>query len=530
MEQPMRSRLLNVFVPGAAVVVVILGARGIAQPGQGPSAPPRNPTPANMPLTTLQDMFIPFPLPPGQEVYGDIDGRHLHQYVVEQANIARTYRDHGHPRFWGRIIGTSADAQDVDWMVAKFKAAGMTDVRSQPFDLLPQWFPQSWEVTVSGGGRTISLESAQPDYGAEPTRAAGLNLEGVYVGLGSEADFAGRDVKGKAVIVFSMLGAPDEDAVARAGRKGAAAILEVNMLPGNMRYQAYPSGTTAPAFTVGHDDGVAARDIIAGMPAGQAARVTVKLDVQRVPNLKTALIWGTLPGATDETIYILAHRDGWFDASGDNGGGVASMLGIAEHYGKLPQAQRQRTMVFVALDGHHNSGEGSIAGISWIIRNRQKLFAKTALAINVEHPSTVQTQSRPRYYDANEIVWGNTYMPMQWYAGGPSRPDLQKIVTSAFKQFGASLDLYPSPEPPASDMSYLSWFLPGIDASEYHHYFHSDLETPQTVPWTGLEAATRAYAKIIDEVNKLPLSTFQRPEEPPNRYVPLALRPTSSKQ
>ena len=32
------------------------------------------------------------------------------------------------------------------------------------------------------------------------------------------------------------------------------------------------------------------------------------------------------------------------------------------------------------------------------------------------------------------------------------------------------------------------------------------------MPWTGLEVSTRAYAKIIDEVNKLPLSTFQRPE------------------
>ena len=237
-----------------------------------------------------------------------------------------------------------------------------------------------------------------------------------------------------------------------------------------------------------------------------------------------------MPGATDETIYIMAHRDGWFDASGDNASGVASMLGLAEHYGKIPQAQRKRTMIFIALDGHHNSGEGSAVGNKWITDNRQKLFAKTALAINAEHPSTVQTQSRPRYYGANEIVWGNTYMPQQWYAGGRSRPELQKIVTTAFKQFGATLDLYPSPEPPSSDMSYVSWFLPGIDTSEYHHYFHSDLETPQTVPWTGLEASTRAYAKIIDEVNTRPLSTFQRPEEPPGRYVPPSLRPTAAKQ
>jgi hypothetical protein len=37
---------------------------------------------------------------------------------------------------------------------------------------------------------------------------------------------------------------------------------------------------------------------------------------------------------------------------------------------------------------------------------------------------------------------------------------------------------------------------------------------PQTVPWTGLESSTRASAKTIDEVHKLPLNAFQRPEEP----------------
>jgi hypothetical protein len=511
----MGRRWYRVNAPGAAMLILLVaGAAGTAQQGQGPSAPPRNPSPANMPLATLQDMFIRFPLPPGQGAYADIDGRHLHPYVVEQANISRRYRAAGHPKFWGRIIGTSADAEDVEWMVAKFKAAGLRDVHTQPFDLVPQWFPEAWDVNVTANGKTMTLDSAQPDYGAVGTGAGGLDLEAVYVGLGSEADFAGRDVKGKAVFVFSMLGAPTEGAVRRADAKGAAAIFEVNMLPGNARYQAYPSGTKAPAFTVGHDDGVAARELIAAMPVGQSARVKVTLDVRRVSNLKTAQIWGTLPGATDETIYIFAHRDGWFDASGDNAGGVASMLGLAEHFAKIPQAQRQRTMIFIALDGHHNSGEGSAVGNKWLVDNRQKLFAKTALAINVEHPSTVQTQSRPRYYNANEIVWGDTYMPQQWYAGGPSRPELEKIATDAFRLFGATMDLYPSPVPPASDMSSFFRFLPGIDTSEFHHYFHTDLETPQTVPWTGLEASTRAYAKIVDEVNKRPLATFQRPEEP----------------
>jgi hypothetical protein len=134
----------------------------------------------------LGEMFIRFPLPPGQEAYADIDGRHMHQYVVEQANIARRYRDAGHPKFWGRVIGTSADVEDADWLIAKFKTAGLGDVHTQPFDLVPQWFPESWHVTVSGAGKTVTLESAQPDYGAVGTAPEGLDLEAIYAGLGSE--------------------------------------------------------------------------------------------------------------------------------------------------------------------------------------------------------------------------------------------------------------------------------------------------------------------------------------------------------
>ena len=76
---------------------------------------------------------------------------------------------------------------------------------------MPQWFPQSWDVTVTGNGKTISLESAQPDYGAAGTSAGGLDLDAVYVGLGSEADFAGRDVKGKAVVRVQHAGRAERE-------------------------------------------------------------------------------------------------------------------------------------------------------------------------------------------------------------------------------------------------------------------------------------------------------------------------------
>ena len=312
--------------------------------------------------SALDNGLLRWALPPGAEAYADIDGRRLHEYVVEQAAISRRYRDQGHPRFWGRITGTSGDAESTAWLVAKLRGIGLSDVRAQPLDLEPQWMPRSWAVTVTAGGKTMELESAQPAYRANPTPAQGLDLEAVYVGLGSEADFAGRDVCGKAVFTFRMPLSSSEEALQRADSRGAAAVFNVPMLPGNMRYQAYPSGTAAPAFSLGSDDGYAVQELIAQALDGEAPGVTINLDIELTTGLETALVWGTLPGATDETIYIMAHRDGWFDAAGDNASGVASMIGLAEHYAEIPRAERRRTLVFVGLDGHHNSGPGQGVG------------------------------------------------------------------------------------------------------------------------------------------------------------------------
>lgn len=469
-----------------------------------------------VPTGDVQSWFLQWPLPSGAEELADIDGHRMHRYVVEQAEISRRYRDRVHLKFWGRIIGSSSDAESAEWLAGKFRSAGLSDVHIQKFDLLPQWFPQSYRVTVTAGPETVELVSAQPFYRSVGTPPEGLELEAIYVGLGTEADFIGRDVAGKAVFTYSMLGAPSESAWRLAESKGAAVVFDAQMLPGNMRYQAYPSRTNIPAFTLGGADGIAVRDMMASQPV----RVNVQLDVEMVPNLQTALVWGTLPGASDETIYLLAHRDGWFDAAGDNASGVASVLGLAEHYAKIPQAERPRTIVFVGLDGHHNSGEGSGVGRNWMVDHREQLFSKTALMINAEHPSTIQTTTRPRYMRGElfeqELVWTNTYTGQQWYAGGPSRPELERIALDAFREFGVTVYPDPNPRPPAGDLGRFFTFLPGVATSEFHHYFHTDLETPETVPWTGLEATTRAYARIIDEVNELPLSTLQRPEEPSN--------------
>jgi hypothetical protein len=476
------------------------------------------------PIYNLPDDLLEWPLPANDRAYGAIDGKRIHTYVEDLAAISRRYRDSGHPQFWGRIIGTQADADTAQWVLDKFTKAGLSDVHIQPFDLPPQWMPQSWDITATGGaGQTLHLDTAQPAYQTPPTPAGGLDLEAVYMGTGSEAEYFGKDVKGKAVFLFSMPLPGSwrhtdtaEDALRRAESKGAAAIFTVIALPGNVRTQLYPTRTNVPTFSMGMNDGYAMRDLIGKAGASNPPHVKVKLDVQMTPNMKTGTVWGTLPGTTDEKIVVIAHRDGWFESGSDNASGVATMVGLAEYFAKIPKAQRRRTIIFMGTTGHHNGG--NMSG-NWLLSHRDTIFdAKTAMLINCEHTATLQT-----YLLGEAIREANTATGMLWYAGGPRRPKLEKVAVDAFKEFGVATYATPEVAAPGGEMSGLWPYVAGVQASDYNMYFHSDQEGPDKVPWTGLQAIVRAYAKIIDGANTLDLSDLVRPPEPPNGVLaPLA--------
>jgi hypothetical protein len=461
-------------------------------------------------------VYVGWPLPATGKAYGTIDGKHLWQYVREQADIAERYRDQGHPQFWGRIAGTSGDLEDAQWLLSKYQQAGLTDTHSQTVAFFgPQWVPQSWEVTATAAGKTMKLTSAQPPYGAVSTNGNILDLPMVYVGLGSEADFAGRDVRGKAVLFirsqFTYNVGP-ADVLKRAEDHGAAAILVSDLRGGNLNVQAYRANTTLPSFNLGTDDALAVRDLMAAAASGDPPRIKIRLDAQWVSGQKSFLVWGTLPGATDETIYVIAHRDGWFDAAGDNASGVATLLGLAEYFAKIPQSQRRRTMIFIGTDGHHQISPGGY-GREWLAANREKFFAKTAVLFNAEHPSEVLT------HGGAISGWTETVMPNAWYAGGSARPQLTTIARDAFHEFGLPIWAQPSEVPPGGDVGPFVGFLPGVVVqSNDFMYMHTTGDTPDNVGWSGLEAATRAYAKIVDEINKIPLSELRR--SPARAYQP----------
>ncbi len=473
----------------ASLSVCLAIGLGVTMTGQ---APPRGPiTPHSYPLD--DDHYVRFPLPAAEQAYARIDGAHVKQYVNEITAISRKSRDDGN-QYWGRISGTKYDDMAEAWVEGKFKEFGLQNVRRQYFDLPPQWFPTKWQVTASGAGKTLTLSTVRPAARSVATPSAGLDLDAIWVGIGTEADFAGRNVSGKAVVIYSMP-APSVinhsanylGAVKRAEDKGAAAVIVVLGIPGNLSSELNGAADKIPAFSLGLDDGMAIRELI----EHGRTKIKMSLAVEMRSALKDASVWGELPGTTDEDVIVMAHHDAYFQGALDNASGMATMVGLAEYFSKIPKEHRRRTIKFVTTSGHHN---GSL-GVKWMHDNKATFLAKTALMLNCEHVSVTQT-----YYWGQNLRKADTVDARRWWVYGSDK--LADLALDAYRTFGVAV--YSEMEPNASgDMGQASLDAPSVQMIESPAFYHTDHDTPEVVPSAGLEAVGRAYAKLIDQVNML---------------------------
>jgi hypothetical protein len=233
----------------------------------------------------------------------------------------------------------------------------------------------------------------------------------------------------------------------------------------------------------------------------------VRLTIETRSNLKPSAVFGVLPGMTDENILIIAHTDGFWEASVDNASGVAAMLGLAEYSSKIPKEQRRRTITFMSPIGHHVTPDFSLQKLH---DNRATVFAKTALIINAEHVTTTQT-----YLFGNMLRKSNVPTGHRFFVGRSKR--LAQILVDDFKLFGVGLYELPSTRfGVAGDLSKLTEDAPGIEVIESNAFYHSNMDTPDVIPAAGLESITRGYAKIIDDINKLDLKDIvDPPTQPP---------------
>ena len=442
---------------------------------------------------------------PENEAYQALDGYRMKQLVAEQTAIARRYRDAGH-QYWGRIIGTEADHETASWMAERLRQVG-PDVRMERLDLPPQWVPRFWEVSASGPGEVVTLASAWPTYASPGTPSGGIEVELIDVGLGMETDFRGRDVRGKAVIihaiprpgVISLISSPAvRGAIRRTDEQGAVAILLVVELPGNLQTSLYNVNSSVPALALGSNDGASLQRMLSDADPNQPPRLRLRLDVEEVSGLTTAVVFGEVPAATEdaERIVIVAHRDAFFDGASDNASGVATAIELIRYFSQVPRSQRRRTVEVIGTPGHHNrAGTGHV----WLTENRDKVLQRVALLVNAEH-------------SAHALVdhWGtalhatNSLGPFSWTVNGSA--ELLEIANRVFDGFG--IPRWAQTGGPRGEISRISTLAPSVNLMHAGVLLHTNAETDEAIPAAGLAATARAYAKIIDEVNQLDLSAL----------------------
>jgi hypothetical protein len=366
----------------------------------------------------------------------------------------------------------------------------------------PLWYADSWKAQVTIAGATTALNTTFPINGTVGTPGGGIEAAAVWVGLGTAADLRGRDIRDKAVFIYSVPTPGGRDhsaawngAVRRVNEAGAALVFVIMGFPGNaVSNPEGADGTRAPTFTISAEEGSTIRE---ALEKGQDVTIRLEADIKHKEGLKTGNVWGVLPGTTDENIIVMAHTDAFFEGPMDNASGVAMMVEIARHYAAIPQAQRRRTITFLTTPDHHH---GSV-GIRWVREHFD--FSKTVLIVNCEHPSQTLL-----YLLNAGIMTSNAVSARRWYVGGSDA--LKALVSSTFREFGVSVYAVPERRP-GGELSQIFEKAPSFHIID-HVIYHTTLDTSKLVPAWGIEAATRAFLKIIDGANAM--STAQLKADP----------------
>lgn len=453
-------------------------------------------------LIFTDDQYPVWPLTPEQKAYAPINGARMKQHVVNLAKIAIRYRDAGH-KWWGRLPGTTADKEGMAYMTKEFESLGLK-VEHHPFTLPDDWRPTDFSGSYkTADGKTVELNTIFPVSDTKPTGPQGITAEAVWVGIGSGADFIGRDVKGKAVIIYSTFvpggrshSASDRarifDSNTRAAKLGAAAIVDVMAVPGNGQFEPEGGERTIPNFTLSQDEGFALKD---RLDNGEKVVMNLKLVVPELTNIQTEYTVATLPGTSDEQIVVMTHTDGYFEAAMDNAAGMASALELARFYAARPQQERPRTLTFIQFPDHHH-GETSLRKFV----EPMTPWNKVAVKLTMEHPS----QTLLYMYNAS-LTPTNAVGAFRWNALGS--PEFEKMVFNTLREFGVSV--YAMEDGPKNGN-----FAPSFHIID-HVIYHTSLDVPELVPAAGLERATRAFAAALDRANKMTMSQLRGPAFPP---------------
>ena len=233
-----------------------------------------------------------------------------------------------------RPAGSRAEFETGEMLKQEMEAIGLSDVRKDAVKV-DGWEFKKAVLSYTGEDGTrheIQLGAYQTTFVTDGPKEFSL----MYLGKGTAADYEGKDITGKLVLVD--INQRDEwwinYPVYQAHLKGAAALIAVQsggygeIDDEALNAQDIAGPENAPAFSISRKDSDPLKELL-----DRTAEMTVTLDADsRVTrDCTTYNIVGSIPGRhPDRMVLLSAHYDSYFSGFQDDNTAIALMFGIAK--------------------------------------------------------------------------------------------------------------------------------------------------------------------------------------------------------
>jgi peptidase M28-like protein len=510
-----RMRGMRKTLPAAAILVASLGAVSAQNAAWfGTPLPPPVSDPRK-PILKYDDAFAPLPVhfvhragKSDETLDGDTLKRDQ-QAIVRFSFESLASGD----KVWGRRAGTPAFTHTLEWVASTMKTAGLKDAHVEPFAVqAPMWTPTSWKVELLGdsgfgpGSSDVTLTSAFPQPGGASVSGGSVTAPVVFVGHGTDADLAGRNVSGKIAVVHvrpepSLFGSAEQGVAQKLAKLGAVGVVNAVEGPGNAQYfdGRFACGAQ-PCFMIGGQDAWFLQQVL-GKAATAGLSDRTKLRLSLTSEEKTGLTSGnavaTIAGKSPRHIIVNAHADGYFQGGDDNASGLAVLVALAKHFAKQPQPQH--TIVFVASGGHHGPGNGPAALVAM-----HPELKDTALIINLEHVAYLDAvRGKTRATNNIGMTWESSVTESAKAVGITNlSPFLVDVWSKASKCFGVATYQSVGVSVPGDLGGYRSLNVPMTQMIQSGTFYHSSGDVLEQVPVEGLERAARFHAYLIEQADR----------------------------